>query len=356
MSKHHKHKHRKAGLSPGTLTPDSSSSDHEVDVSIIHYTEETIEEKKLTSIDDCLDYANKPGVVWINIEGVKKTAVIEKIGKAFNLHPLLLEDIVCGEQRPKIDDYEDHLFMVMKMLSYNEAAKEIKSEQVSFVLGRNYVLSFQEEGMKGDVFNPNRERLRSNRGRGRKLGPDYLVYTLIDTIVDNYFLILEKIGDQLEEMEDQLITKPSPALLHNIYKLKREIIYLRKYVWPLREVINKMDRDESPLIQDSTKIFIKDVYDHTIQVIDTIESYRDILGGMLDIYLSSISNRMNSIITVLTMMSTIFIPLTFIVGVYGMNFDYFPELRWKYSYFVVWGVMIVIAIWMLFYFKKKKWL
>lgn len=349
-------KTRKAGLPPGTLTSEHANGSHISEVSLIHYDVTTIEEKDISDLEECFVYKNKPGVTWINIEGVKQVEVIEKIGKRFNLHPLLLEDISCGGQRPKIDDYDDHLFIVVKMLDYDDEKKEIKEEQVSFVLGENWVLSFQEEGLEGDVFNPNRDRLRSNKGKSRKSGADYLIYSLIDTIVDNYFTILDKMGERLEEMEIKLITNPSPALLHSIYKLKREIIFLRKSVWPLREVISRLERDDSPLIKEHTKIFISDVYDHTIQVIDTIESYRDILGGMLDIYLSSISNKMNSVIKVLTMISTIFIPLTFIVGVYGMNFEYFPELKWKYSYFAVWGVMVFIVIGMLIYFRKKKWL
>lgn len=346
----------KAGLPPGTLTEGVSLEQPVSEISLIHYDADIMEEQDISKVEECFAYKDKPGVTWINIEGVKQVEVIEKIGKLFNLHPLLLEDIACGGQRPKLDDYDEHLFIVVKMLDYDDARKEITEEQVSFVLGQNYVLSFQEEGLKGDVFNPNRSRLRGNKGKSRKSGADYLIYSLIDTIVDNYFIILEKMGERLEEMEMKLITNPSPALLHSIYKLKREIIFLRKSVWPLREVISRMERDESPLIKDHTKIFISDVYDHTIQVIDTIESYRDILGGMLDIYLSSISNKMNSVIKVLTMISTIFIPLTFIVGVYGMNFDYMPELKWKYSYFVVWGVMAAIAGGMMIYFRKKRWL
>jgi magnesium transporter len=351
-----KGKSRKAGLAPGTLNGDGKNAHEKVELYLMHYNAEVLEEKEIGNIEEGFPYREKEGVTWINIDGVHKVDIIEKIGKQFNLHPLLLEDIAIGGQRPKIDDYEDHLFIVVKMLEYDDEKKEIKSEQVSFVFGENYVLSFQEEGLEGDVFNPNRERLRTNKGKIRKSGPDYLIYSLIDTIVDNYFIILEKISERLEEMELKLISEPSPTLLQSIYKLKREIIYLRKSVWPLREVISRLERDDSPLIKDNTRIYIRDVYDHTIQVIDNMESYRDIISGMIDIYLSSISNKMNSIIKVLTMISTIFIPLTFIVGVYGMNFRFFPELEWKYSYFVVWGVMISIAVAMLFYFRKRKWL
>lgn len=347
-------KARKAGLSPGTLP--AVTNGHRSELSLMYYDPSHIEEKELLSPEGCMEYKERPGVTWINVDGVKQVEVMEGLGKMFHLHPLLLEDIACGGQRPKVDDYEEHLFIVVKMLGYNEEKNEIKSEQVSFVLGKNYVLSFQEEGMEGDVFNPNRERLRSNKGRSRKLGPDYLIYSLIDTIVDNYFYILEKIGERLEDMEIELISNPTPALLASIYQLKREIIYLRKSVWPLREVVSRLERDDMDLIKPTTRIFIRDVYDHTIQVIETVESYRDIIAGMLDIYLSSLSNKMNSIMKVLTMISTLFIPLTFIVGLYGMNFKYFPELRMRYGYPAVWVVMIVIATSMLIYFKRKRWL
>jgi magnesium transporter len=346
-------KARKAGLSPGTLDKDPSFNKSEI--SFIYYDPTHLEERKISTLEECFHYKEKEGVIWINIDGVKNVEVMEKLGEIFHLHPLLLEDIAAGGQRPKLDDYEDHLFIIVKMLRYDEEKKEIDIEQVSFVLGKNYVLSFQEEGKVGDVFNPNRERLRMNKGKIRKSGPDYLIYSLVDTIVDNYFYILENLGERLEDMEIQLISNPSPELLRSIYQLKREIIYLRKSVWPLREVISRLERDDLELITDNTRIFIRDVYDHTIQVIETIESYRDIVGGMLDIYLSSISNKMNSIMKVLTMISTIFIPLTFIVGLYGMNFKYMPEIDWKYSYPVVWIIMLLIVGTMVLFFKKKKW-
>jgi magnesium transporter len=342
---------RRAGLSPGTLPPDDKTFP---DIDLIYYDENKIEERKITSIDDCKTYIKQEGVTWINIEGVRNKEVMEKIGQCFNLHSLLLEDIACGGQRPKVDYYEDHIFIVVQMLEFIEEIKEVKIEQVSFVVGKNYVLSFQE--IEGDVFDPNRERLRSNKGKIRKSGTDYLIYSLIDTIVDNYFIILEKTGEKIEDIEMDLISQPSPALLRRIYKLKRDNIFLRKSVWPLREVVSRLERDETGLITSGTKIFLRDVYDHTIEVIETVESYRDILGGMVDMYLSSASNKMNSIIKILTMISTIFIPLTFIVGVYGMNFRNFPELEWKYGYFIIWAIMLGIAISMVIYFRRKRWL
>ncbi|MBX9851997.1 MAG: magnesium/cobalt transporter CorA [Cytophagaceae bacterium] len=354
MSKFIKRKAREAGLAPGTLT-DHNPSNEAAEINVIHYDGENLEERKVINADECSVYKGSLGVTWINVDGVKQVDVIEKIGKCFNLHPLLLEDIACGGHRPKIDDYDDHLFIVINMLSYDDTRKDIISEQVSFVLGENYVLSFQED-IEGDLFTPSRNRLKGNKGKIRKAGADYLMYTLADTIIDNYFIILEKMGERIEEMEVRLTTNPTPALLHSIYNLKREIITLRKSVWPLREVLSRMERDETPLIKDGTKIYIRDVYDHTIQVIDAIESYRDVLGGMLDIYLSSVSNKMNQVMKVLTVISTIFIPLTFIAGVYGMNFrKNFPELDWEYGYPFVWGVMIAVAGAMVLYFRKKKW-
>lgn len=240
------------------------------------------------------------------------------------------------------------------MLQYNEENKEIKTEQVSLILGSNWVVSFQEN--EGDVFDPIRERLRTDKGRIRKMGADYIVYALIDAVVDNYFAVLEKIGDKIEEIEDELVTNPAPETLRAIHDLKRQMILLRKSVWPLREVINRLERWESKLINKSTDIFLRDVYDHTIQVIDAIETFRDVLSGMLDIYLSSVSNRMNEVMKVLTIIATIFIPLTLVAGIYGMNFKYMPELEWVWGYPFVLLIMLAVGIVMLFYFRRRNWL
>jgi len=253
-----------------------------------------------------------------------------------------------------MEDFVDYLFVVLKMLHYDEKEKAVRAEQVSLILGSNYVISFQET--EGDVFDPIRERIRMERGRIRKMGADYLAYSLIDEIVDNYFLILEKLGEKIEDMEDALVTNPTPETLQAIHGLKREMIFLRKSVWPLREVISRLERWESPLIDKSIAIYLRDVYDHTIQVIDAIETFRDMLSGMLDIYLSSISNRMNEIMKVLTMIATIFIPLTLIAGIYGMNFKYMPELESPWGYPMIYLVMLVIGIIMVIYFRRKRWL
>jgi magnesium transporter len=279
---------------------------------------------------------------------------VEKIGTHFGIHPLIMEDILHTGQRPKGEDLGDYLFIVLKMIYHDEEKDEVIGEQLSLILGPNYVISFQER--EGDVFNPIRERIRNAKGRIRKAGADYLAYVLVDAIVDHYFAILEELGGTIESLEEELVTNPRPETLQTIHTLKRELIFLRKSVWPLREVISGLEREESPLITEPTGIYLRDVYDHTIQVIDTIETYRDMVSGMLDIYLSSLSNRMNEVMKVLTMIATIFIPLTFIAGIYGMNFKFMPELEWHWGYPMALVVMLLIVGSMFIYFRRKKWL
>lgn len=350
-----KKRSEKAGLPPGTLVHIGEKKTEKAKITIIDYDEAQFEEKEAKTIEECFPFKDKPTTTWINIEGLHELAIIEKIGEHFGLHPLLLEDIANTEQRPKMEDYGERIFIVLKMLFHDEKANEAKAEQVSLILGPNFVISFQE-GIKGDVFDPVRERIRNGKGRTRKMGADYLAYALVDAIVDNYFLILEKLGEKIEDIEEELVTNPASETLRGIHHLKREMIFLRKSVWPLREVLSCLERGESSLIHATTRIYLRDVYDHTIQIIDTIEAFRDMLSGMLDIYLSSISNRMNQIMKVLTIIATIFIPLTFIVGIYGMNFEYMPELKWRWGYFLVLGIMAIIGVWMLIYFRKKRWL
>jgi len=345
---------RKAGLPPGTLVHIGEKKTEQIRITLIDYNEQNIQEKVVESVEECFPFKEMPTVTWINIDGLHNIETIEKIGKHFELHPLILEDILNTGQRPKCEDYEKCLFMVLKMLIYNNESNSIQSEQISLVLGQNFVISFQET--VGDVFEQIRDRIRNAKGRIRKMSADYLAYALIDAIVDNYFLILERMGEQIESMEEELIAKPSDKTVRRIHALKRELIFLRKSVWPLRELVNSMDKTESSLISDATGPYLRDVYDHTIQVIDTVESFRDMVSGMLDIYLSSISNRMNAVMKVLTIIATIFIPLTFIAGIYGMNFKFMPELEWKWGYFIVLIIMAVVAAVMLIYFKRKKWL
>jgi len=344
----------KAGLPPGTLVHIGEKRTEPVRISILDYAEDQVEEVEAGEVSDCLKYKDKPTVTWINLEGIQQIEVIEALGRHFDLHPLVLEDILNTDQRPKVEDFGVYLHIVLKMFSLDAGQEKVQSEQISLILTKKFVLSFQE-GLEGDVLNPLRERIRTDKGSIRKMGADYLAYSIIDGIVDNYFVILERLGEKVEELQEELVARPDPHMLRNLHQLKNEMILLRKAVWPLREVISSLERADSPLIQSSTKIFLRDVYDHTIQVIDSIETFRDLLSGMLDIYLSSLSYRMNEIMKVLTIIATLFIPLTFIVGIYGMNFRYLPELDWRWGYFVVWAVMIAVGTGMVVYFKRKKW-
>ena len=342
------------GLPPGTLMHVGDKSAERIKITVIDYDEKQLQEKEIMAIEDCFSFRDTSTVTWINIDGIDDIEIIEKIGSHFGFHPLMMEDIVNTAQRPKLEGFDDYLFIVLKMLDCDENSGEIQAEQVSLILGANFVISFQEK--KGDIFDAIRERIRSAKGRIRKAGADYLAYSLLDAVVDNYFLILEKSGEKITEMEEELVANPAPQTLWVIHRLKRDIIFLRKSVWPLREVVNGLERSESKLVKKSTHIFLRDVYDHTIQVIDTIESFRDMISGMLDIYLSSISNKMNEVMKVLTIIATIFIPLTFIAGIYGMNFKYMPELGWRFGYAMIWFVIGIIALIMIAYFKKKRWL
>ncbi|MDY0045213.1 MAG: magnesium/cobalt transporter CorA, partial [Syntrophales bacterium] len=304
--------------------------------------------------EESLDFIDASTVTWINIDGLHDTGLIEKIGSNLGIHSLVLEDVLHTTQRPKIENYEDYILIVLRMLYYASDVHEIKSEQISIILGSHYVISFQE--LEGDVFEPLRERIRHNKGKIRKSGADYLAYGLLDSIIDNYFVLLEKIGIQIGELEEELSTEPQKQTVEKIHSLKQEIIFLRKSVWPLREVIAECERTESDLIKEDLSFYLRDLYDHTIQVIDVVETYHDLLSGMLDLYLSRMSNKMNEVMKVLTIFASIFIPLTFIAGIYGMNFKYMPELEWKWSYPVFWVVIIVAALVMLAFFKKRKWL
>ena len=360
MARLSKRSSRKRGLPPGSLVHIGDRKVENVRISVIDYDVSNFQEKEVKSVEECFPFKETSTVTWINVDGLHEVSVIEKLGNCFEIHPLVLEDVLNTDQRPKIEYFEQHLFLVLKMLYIEEESQDIHSEQVSLILGKNYVLSFQES--IGDVFEPMRERIRNAKGRIRKKGPDYLLYTLIDAIIDHYFIILENIGEKMEDMDEDLISNPTPSTLQQIYNLKRDMIYLRKSVWPLREVINSLLRDESKLMKKDTYIFIRDLYDHTIQVIDTIETFRDMVSGMVDMYMSSVSNKMNEVMKVLTIFAAIFIPLTFIAGIYGMNFDpsasplNMPELGWYFGYPMIWIVLISVTLVMLMYFKRKKWL
>jgi magnesium transporter len=354
MSKFIKKRSKKSGLPPGTLVHIGERKTEKVRITILDYDELQFEEKEAKTIEECFPFKDKPTTTWINMDGLHQVDITEKLGKHFDIHPLVLEDILNTEQRPKIEDFDDYIFIVLKMIYLDEKEDEIKVEQISLIIGSNFVISFQER--EGDVFDSLRGRIKEGKSRIRKMGSDYLAYALADAIVDNYFTVLEKLGEKIEQVEDELIGNPTPETLQTLHDLKREMIFLRKSVWPLREVISRWEREETPLIKDTTRIYLRDVYDHTIQVIDSVETFRDMLSGMLDIYLSSISNRMNQVMKVLTIIATIFIPLTFIAGVYGMNFENMPELKWRAGYFIALGIMLIIAVFMLFNFRKRKWL
>jgi len=355
MAKLIKKRSKKAGLPPGTLVHIGEKGVGEPKVTLIDYDEANFEEREVKAAEECFPFKEKPTVTWINVEGVHQIEVIEKLGHCFELHPLVLEDILNTDQRPKMEVYGDYIYIVLKMLHEGDGNRPVEAEQVSLILGSNFVISFQE-GKEGDVFNPVRERVRTGKGLIRKMGPDYLAYSLLDTIVDNYFLILESVGEKVELLEEELMAHPTTTTLQEIQRLKNEMIFLRRAVWPLREVVSGLGRKESPLVKETTEIYLRDVYDHTVQVMDTIEIYREMLSGMLDIYLSSVSNRLNSVMKVLTIIATIFMPLTFIAGIYGMNFKYLPELEWRWGYLAVWLVFVVVGVSMLIYFRKRKWL
>jgi magnesium transporter len=346
-------KSKKTGLPPGTPVYVGEEEALPAHITEISYDAEAFIEKIVDNVSEIIEDLRSPDVTWVNVNGLRASDIVE-IGDAMGFHPLIQEDIVNTLQRPKVEEYEDHIFFVLKMIQYDEKTEEFDIEQVSFILGDRYLVSFQER--HGDCFEVIRQRIRENKGIIRRMGTDYLAYSLIDMIVDGYFTVLEKVGDRIEEIEDELVVNPKLETLHDIYNMKRKMIAIRKSVWPLREVISRLDRLGSKQFKDSTSIYIRDVYDHTIQVIDAIETYRDLLSGMLDIYLSSISNKMNQIMQLLTIIGTIFIPLTFLAGIYGMNFQYMPELGWRNAYPVLWGLMIIITGIMILFFKRRKWL
>jgi len=351
-----KKRSRKTGLPPGSPVYIGKNKTSKVKISLIDYSPAHFKEKEITEIKECFPFREKDSVTWINVDGVHDPVLTEKLSSCYGIHPLVQEDIVNTNQRPKLEDYGDYLYIVVRMFSLEGQAEFVSSEQVSLIVGNNYVISFQEEGKEGDVFGAVRERIKAGKTRIRTEGADYLAYSLIDAIVDSYFGKIERLGERIEELEEVLIERPAQKILGDVHGLKREILSLRKSVWPLREVIGSLERGESPLVRQSTKVYLRDVYDHTVQIIETIENYRDMMSGMIDIYLSSVSNRLNEVMKVLTIIATIFMPLTFIVGIYGMNFKYMPELGWKYSYAVVWLVIVSVAAGMLIYFKRRKWL
>jgi magnesium transporter len=345
----------KTGLPPGTPVYTGKVKTRPVRIDLIEYDEKTIDEKTLQSVQQVTPLENTDTKSWINFDGIHDIQLIEQVGQLFQLHPLVLEDIAHIGQRSKMEEYDNYLYIVLKMLQYNEQKNAVEAEQVSMILGPHYLLTFQEH--PGDVFELVRQRIRSGKGRVRKMECDYLAYALIDAIVDYYFHVLEIFSERIEQLEEVLLNNPTDAVLGRIHTLKRELTLLRKSVWPLRELVAGLERLESGLVKKQTKIFVRDLYDHTIQIIDTIESFREVVAGMMDLYMSAVSNRMNAVMKVLTIIATIFIPLGFIAGVFGMNFEHMPELQRQWAYPVgFWSMISAIVIGMLVYFKIKKWM
>ena len=344
----------KSGLPPGTLFYLGKYKSQKSSVSVIDYNSQNLTEKKIENIEELIPYKSFETITWINLIGIHDVEMVEKIGLEYNIHTLVLEDILNTHQRPKTDVFDDYIFVVLKMLQYNDKKKKIEYEQVSLIFGSTFVITFQEK--EGDVLEPLRERLRKSKGKVRTLGADYLAYAILDLIIDNYFHILEKFGDDIEVLEENITTNHQEKLLNEVYALKRENLILRKAIWPMRELVAQIERSDNNLIHKKTKPYLRDLYDHTIQVIDTLETYRELVSGLVELYMSMVSNKMNQVMKLLTVMSTIFIPLTFVAGVYGMNFENMPELAWKYSYFVALIIMFIIAVGMFIFFKKKRWI
>ena len=345
---------KKAGLPPGTLVHIGKKKTENVRINLFVYNQQNVEEKAFEDTDTFLQQNDQSNVSWYNIDGIHKVELIETIGNHFNLHTLLLEDVLNTHQRPKVEYFEDYLFFTLKMLGINPTNNKLVAEQVSFVLGEDYLVSFQER--QGDLFDPVRSRIRLDNSKIRRKKADYLLYALIDTVVDNYFLIIEHLSEETERIEEIIFNNPDEDALKKIQDIKKQYILLRKSVYPLREAISSFLRDEFEFIDEENKKYLRDLYDHTIHIIENIESQRDVVSGLKDLYMSELSNRMNNIMKVLTIIATIFIPLTFIAGIYGMNFDYMPELHFKWSYPIAWFFMGLVTLVMIIYFKRKKWL
>lgn len=345
---------------PGTVTYIGRKESTETHLEVIDYDKDSFERYISKNPEDAFNFEDDKKNTWININGLNNTKEIEKLGKYYDLHPLILEDIVNTNQRPKVDEFQDYFFLVVKMLYFSKNIEEnnngnLINEHISLVVGKDYVLTFQEAD--GDVFDGVRERLAKSKGRIRQSGPDYLLFSLLDAIIDQYFEVIDSIGDKIEILEDNLFqAQPNDDITFEIQELKRTILRIRRAVFPLREVLSRLEKLDSPLIEDKTRNYFRDLYDHIIQVSENIDIYREMTWGLMDMYMTTISNRMNEVMKVLTIIATIFIPLTFIAGIYGMNFEFMPELRWKYSYFVLWGIMIIVFILMLYYFRRKKWI
>jgi magnesium transporter len=355
------------GTSPGTVTYVGREVEHATRLARIEYNASDYRIDDSGRLSTCrLPNTEADHITWLDVDGIHQSQVIETIGRQYGLHPLLLEDVVNTEQKPKLEIYDDRiLFVTLKMLHCSDQLKEIDSEHISFAMGKNFLVSFQEE-RTSDIFTPVLDRIKASAGKTRKNGVDYLLYSLMDVVVDRYFEVLDFIGGQLDALEDQIVLEQAEdrpradsaqrrQTLPGLYNLKRELTYVRRVVWPLRDMIGQLIREENPLVQPATLPYLRDLYDHITQVIETIDAYRELIPGLMDVYLSSASNRMNAVMKTLTIFSAIFMPLTFIVGVYGMNFDHMPELRNPNGYYYTWGAMATITVGLIIYFRRRGW-
>ncbi len=345
---------KEVGLPPGTLVHVGEQKTAQPSLSLLEYDATQFAARKEVLIGEVQGCRQSEPISWINLTGLHDVGLLGELGSTFAIHPLALEDILNTQHRPKLEEFDDFILVIFKMLHFDEEAGTVNAEQVSLVIGPRFVLSFQER--EGDVFDTVRDRLQRSSGRIRHRGPDYLAYALIDCVVDSYFQILEKIGDCLADVEEVLLARPDQSALGMVHHFKRELLLLRKSVWPLREVVSELAKEDLGLVREDTRIFLRDLYDHTIQIMDIVELFRDTVSGLHDLYLSSVSNHMNEVMKVLTIMASIFIPVTFIAGIYGMNFEYMPELGWRWGYFAVWGLILACIVGMLVFFKKRKWL
>ena len=345
--------HAGAGAPPGTLVYDREKRVEKVSIKVMDYGPEACHVQRPARIEETFPLRDRATVSWIDVEGLHETDLLQRFGAHFGLHALVLEDILNTHQRPKIEEYEDYVYIVARML-FAKNGDELHSEQVSIILGRHFVATFQE--IPGDVFDPVRRRIEAGQGRSRKLGADYLVYALLDSIVDNYFLLLQALAERIEKVEQSIAESPKKEDLAAIHRLRRELVYLRRNVWPLRDVVSALGRSESKLVTDDARVYLRDLYDHVVQVIESVENFRDVLASLQDLYVSALSNRTNDVIRVLTVISTIFVPLTFLAGVYGMNFEHFPELGWRWGYLGFWAVSLAVVIFLLGVLRRRGWI
>lgn len=344
----------KAGTPPGTLVHVGETKIEAARVTVITYDAEHVEEREVESVEECVRVEDRGPVSWINVDGLHEVEIIERLGACYDIHPLVLEDVLHTGHRAKLEDSDDYAYIVLKALDWDGESEAAIHEQVSVILGRGFVLSFQER--KSSMLEGVTHRIREGKGRIRSRGADYLAYAIMDAVVDNYFVVLEKIGEHIEAVEEDVMKDPSADTLQELHRLREETLAARKAVWPLREVVNALLRGESSLFSEETHLFLRDVYDHLVEVVETLEAYRDLLGSMAETYLSVASNRMNEVMKVLTIIATIFIPITFVAGVYGMNFKYMPELAWRWAYPCALGLMALVAGVMLLYFRRRRWL